>query len=87
MASDDVGFVEQVRRVIGAQLMHQLVSVNSISMLFGLPSRTLSRRLKLEGAPFNELSNQVRSGIADELIAESEIQLSQIADALALTCH
>lgn len=73
---------EEVRRVVRTQLMHERVSVERISGLFGMSRRTLSRRLKSEDASFNEIVNEVRFEVASQLLAETEIPLAQIAAAL-----
>ncbi len=68
--------------MVRTQLMHERVSVEGVSGLFGMSRRTLSRRLKSEGASFNDILNGVRFEVAAQLLAETEIPLAQIAAAL-----
>ncbi len=75
-------FSEQVRGVLRTQLTQGRLSVERVSDLFGIHRRTLSRRLKTEGTSFDEILTQVRFEIASQLIADTDMPLSQIAAAL-----
>lgn len=77
-----LAFSAQVRRVMRTQLMNRRISVDSVSELFKMHRRTLSRRLKAEGTSFDEIFNEVRFEIANHLVADTEMPLSQVAAAL-----
>lgn len=79
---NDIDFEEQVRRVIRSQIAHGPVSVRTVSGVFGMHSRTLSRHLKLKRTSFHDLRNEVMFEIACHLVADSDMPLNRIADAL-----
>jgi AraC-like DNA-binding protein len=82
LGDNALAFGAQVRRVMRTQLMNRRVSVDAVADLFGMHRRTLSRRLRSEGTSFDEILNEVRFEIANHLLADTEMPLSQIAAAL-----
>ena len=53
----------------------------------GVSKRTLYRHLETEGASFQPLLDEVRYGMARELLTITELSVSEIADALAYSTH
>jgi AraC-like DNA-binding protein len=78
----DLAFGAQVRRILRTQMMNRRVSVEAVARLFNMHRRTLSRRLRLEGTSFDEILDEVRFEIASQLVADTEMPLSQVAAAL-----
>ncbi len=73
---------DNVRRLLRSQLLRGICSAARVAKLFGMHRRTLSRRLKQEGTAFNEILEGVRFEIGQQLVAETLLPLSIIADAL-----
>jgi AraC-like DNA-binding protein len=68
-------------------VLHQLVlsgssSANDVARLFGVHERTLRRRLADEGKNLHELIQQTRFEIAQQLLENTEMPVSDIAAAL-----
>ena len=77
-------FADQVRRAIHAMLFSASASTLSLANLFDLHERTLRRRLHAEGATVRELVNEVRHEIADHLLRDTTLPVSEIA---AVLCY
>ncbi len=75
-------FPEQVRRVLRTALLAGHASEDQVAALFSIHSRTLHRRLKAFDTSFQELIDQERYEIAKQMLEDSEIELSQIAEVL-----
>jgi AraC-like DNA-binding protein len=75
-------FVEQVRRVLHSSLLTQQAHADQIAALFSMHPRTLHRRLKAHGTSFHELADEGRFEIAQQLLENSTMELSQIAASL-----
>ena len=80
--SRHMDFGLQVRRVVRTQLINKRVSAAGVSDLFKMHRRTLSWRLKSEGTSFEEILNEMRFEIANQLVADTDLPFSQIAAAL-----
>ena len=75
-------FPEQVRKVLRTALLTNHATAKQVAKLFSMHSRTLQRHLKLFNTSFHELSEQTRFDISKQMLEDSEIKLSQIADML-----
>ena len=75
-------FAEQVRRVLSPALLTQHASADQVAAIFSIHQRTMHRRLNSCGTSFQELSDQSRFEIARQLLENSSMQLSQIAETL-----
>jgi AraC-like DNA-binding protein len=75
-------FADQVRRAIHAMLFSASASSATIANLFNLHERTLRRRLHAEGATVRELVSEVRHEIADHLLRDTTLPVSEIAAVL-----
>ena len=78
----DNDFAEQVRRVLHPALYMQRATADYIAALFSIHPRTLNRRLRSCGTSFQELADQSRFEIAQQLLENSSMQLNQIAATL-----
>ncbi|TNE75789.1 MAG: AraC family transcriptional regulator [Gammaproteobacteria bacterium] len=79
--TEDAGFACRVRRVIETSHPFPPKLARVAGTLF-VSERTLKRRLQEEGASFQNLVDQVRLERAGELLKNTGMNLSQIADAL-----
>lgn len=78
--SDD--FAEQVRRVLNPALLTQQATADHIAALFSIHQRTMNRRLNACGTRFQELADECRFEITQQLLENSSMKLSQIAETL-----
>ncbi len=72
-------FVDEVRRGIYSMSVTGTASASSLARLFNLHERTLRRRLGEEGATFRELLEEVRSELAQHLLRDTELPVSEVA--------
>jgi AraC-like DNA-binding protein len=75
-------FAEQVQRALHSALHTHQATADHIAELFSIHPRTLNRRLKSCGTSFQQLADQTRFEIAQQLLENSSIQLNQIAATL-----
>lgn len=78
-------FAEQVRRVLHPAILTQQATADQVAALFSIHQRTMNRRLNACGTSFQELANQSRFEIAKQLLENSSMQLSNIAETLDYT--
>jgi len=71
-----------VRRAIVGQLHEGECSRREVARVLGLHERTLCRRLQSSGTTFQELLDEVRSEIAQQLLHDTHVPIAQIAQAL-----
>ena len=76
---NDNDFADQVRRVLHSALYAQRTTADNIAALFSIHPRTLNRRLRSCGTNFQELADQSRFEISQQLLENSSMQLNQIA--------
>ena len=82
-ASDASALAERVRRAL-----HSLAYVAgpalepAVARLFGLHERQLRRRLTAEGTTFRQLANEARREVAQHLLRDTRLPLTEIAAAL-----
>ena len=75
-------FPAHVRSVLRATLMTDHASADQVAALFSMHSRTLSRRLHASGTSFQELVDEGRFEIARQLLANTALDVRQIAASL-----
>jgi AraC-like DNA-binding protein len=75
-------FAEQVRRVLHPALLTQQASADHIAALFSIHQRTMHRRLNACSASFQKLADESRFEITRQLLENSSMKLSQIAETL-----
>ena len=75
-------FSDDIRRLLRSRLTSNRCSVEDIADLLAIHRRTLSRRLKGDGAGYRDISNEIRFQIARQLLEDTEVPLGQIAAAL-----
>lgn len=72
-------FTVALRGIIRTLLVSRRCSIDEVAGLFGIHRRTLHRRLKLEGATFDALVEEVRADLAQELLAVRGTSLGEVA--------
>ena len=75
-------FASEVRRAIHAMLFSASASTVTLANLFNLHERTLRRRLEAEGESVRKLVSEVRQEIADHLLRDTTLPVSEIAAVL-----
>jgi AraC-like DNA-binding protein len=68
-----------VENAITPLLPHGKARLEVVARRLGMSSRTLARRLNMEGLRFGEILNQLRSDLAMHYLQERELSISQIA--------
>jgi AraC-like DNA-binding protein len=75
-------FPDQVRGVLRAALLAQRASADEVAALFSMHSRTLNRRLHEFNTNFRELVDEGRYEIARQMLANSSLDVTEVAFAL-----
>jgi AraC-like DNA-binding protein len=75
-------FSAKVRRVVRAGLIVGRYSADQTAALFAIERRTLSRRLRGEGATFETLLAEVRYETARQLLVDTRMPMRDIAAAI-----
>ena len=76
---------EEVRILIRKNLELQLVGEEYLTRFFPFEKRTLQRRLKAQGTSYRELLHEVRIVMAMEILANSDISMTRLAERLCYT--
>jgi AraC-like DNA-binding protein len=77
-----MSFAEQVEGVLPQMLLSGTASTEAIARLFAIHARTLRRRLEAEGKNLQQLINQTRFELAQQLLDNTGLSVSAIATAL-----
>ena len=77
----------QVRSVLRTALATGRSSAGQIAALFGIHSRTLTRRLNASGTNFQQLLDETRFEISRQLLEESAMEVGRIAEILGYATH
>ena len=75
-------FPDQVRSVLRTALVTDQASAEQVAALFSMHSRTMNRRLNAFGTRFQELVDEVCFEIARQMLEDSAMDVSQIAELL-----
>jgi AraC-like DNA-binding protein len=78
----DEDFVGHVRSILRTALLTGHGSATEVAELLGMHPRTLSRRLQSLGTSFQQLVDEVRFGIARQMLEHTSIDVSEIAASL-----
>lgn len=81
-ANGPMSFGEQVQGVLHQMLLSGTASTEAVARLFGIHERTLRRRLEAEGLNLLQLTNQARFELAQQLLENTSLPVSEIATAL-----
>ena len=75
-------FPATVRRMLRKQLVVGPCSMDDIAAMLGMHRRTLDRRLQRHGVTYRELIDAVKRDVARQLLADTRLQVQQIAESL-----
>jgi AraC-like DNA-binding protein len=81
-ANGSMSFADQVEGVLPQMLLSGMASAVAVARLFAIHERTLRRRLKEEGKSLQQLINQTRFELAQQLLDNTGLSVSAIATAL-----
>jgi AraC-like DNA-binding protein len=81
-ANGPISFAEQVQGVMHQMLLSGTATAESVARLFGIHERTLRRRLEAEGKNLQQIINQTRFELAQQLLQNTGLPVSEIAAAL-----
>ncbi|WP_414470997.1 AraC family transcriptional regulator [Microvirga sp. M2] len=76
------GFSDDIRRLLRMRMTSHRCSAEDIAGLLAMHRRTLTRRLKDTGTGYRSITNEIRFGIARQLLEDTAVPLGQIAAAL-----
>lgn len=82
LARQPIGFKGRVKHVLRPMLLAGKASHTEVAAHLNLHPRTLGRRLEEENATFEQLKDEVRTAVAQELLARTRIAVSDAAVAL-----
>ncbi len=82
VASSRVDLPDAVRRVIRRAVSIRECTLQSVAKVLGTTGRTLNRRLQENGTTFRELREEVRFDAACQLIAQTGLTATEVADTL-----
>jgi len=75
----DTDLTSRVKHSIQQQLMHGITRQDMIAEDLGITSRTLQRKLSLEGVSYQQLLDEVRQKIAEDYLLNSDLTIPDIA--------
>ncbi len=78
-ALQEIDFVVNFRQLLRKSLVAHSCVVTDVSRQLGMHERTLNRRLRKEGTTFRQEIETIRYEIARQLLANTQMQVSQIA--------
>jgi AraC-like DNA-binding protein len=81
-AQGPMSFGEQVQGMLHQLLLSGMASAEAVARLFAIHERTLRRRLEEEGLNLRQLVNQTRFELAQQLLQNTGLPVSEIASAL-----
>jgi AraC-like DNA-binding protein len=81
-ANGPMSFADQVEGVLPQMLLSGMASAEAVARLFAIHERTLRRRLEAEGKNLQQLINQARFELAQQLLQNTGLSVSAIATAL-----
>jgi AraC-like DNA-binding protein len=73
---------DELRRRLRIELMRTKCSASAVARGFAIHRRTLNRHLRAEGTGYKTIADEVRFGIARQLLADTDLHLAEIAAAL-----
>ena len=81
-ANGPMSFADQVEGILPQMLLSGMASGEAVARLFAIHERTLRRRLEAEGKNLQQLINQARFELAQQLLQNTGLSVSAIATAL-----
>jgi len=87
IATAPSGVLSVTTNIIKSQMRASKISQDETARLLGFSRRTLQRELDFLGFSFRKLTNHIRMDIANELLQESNLSLTEIANELQYSSH
>lgn len=78
----DMDFVAQLRRVLCGPVITSHATAEQTAFLFGIHRRTLNRRLNAKGTSFQQLLDEARCEIAQQLLRSTQMPIVDVSAAL-----
>ena len=78
-ASEPDSLAVQVRRALYPMVLSGTATLGNTARLFSLHERTMRRRLEADGTTFQQLLNEARFEVAQQLLRETQIAAAEIA--------
>lgn len=82
---DQSSLSERVKRLVRRDLSDPMLSFEQVARTLNTTPQTLRRRLVAEGQGFQEIKNEMRRDVAIELLSDSELKMSEIANRLGFS--
>jgi len=82
LAQQPPGFAARVKHALRPLLLAGAASQRQVAAHLNIHPRTMGRRLEDEGQTFEQLKDEVRLSVSRELLARTEIAVSDVAAAL-----
>ena len=79
---DNQSFSGQVRKLLGRDFSENLLSLEEIAELLHMTPQTLRRRLKDEGASFQDIKDQLRRDLAIYYLNDTDLSVQEITEKL-----
>jgi len=77
--SDDADFANSLKEFIRTRVGENTISLGEAASYFNVSERTLQRRLAETGTSLNDLRDEVRRGLAEKLLCETDLSATEIA--------
>jgi AraC-like DNA-binding protein len=81
MRADDIA--GELRRLLTTLIAEQRCSIDEVARRMGIHERTLNRRLQQQGTSFRRELDEVRYTLARQLLSDTEMPVTEIANTLA----
>jgi AraC-like DNA-binding protein len=72
------GVAAQVRGLLASRIGHEIPDLGQVASQLAMSSRTLQRRLGMEGVSYKDLVDLARRGAADALLADSSLAVAEV---------
>ncbi len=82
---DQSSFTERVKRLVRKDLSDPRLSFEHVARTLNMTPQTLRRKLIAEGQGFQEIKNEMRRDVAIELLSDSDVKMSEIANRLGFS--
>ena len=82
LARQPQGFSTRVKHALRPMLLAGTASHREVAAHLNLHPRTMGRRLEEEGVTFEQLKDEMRLAVARELLARTDVAVSDVAAAL-----
>lgn len=82
---DQTSYTERVKKLVRKDLSDPLLSFEQVARTLNTTPQTLRRKLMAEGQGFQEIKNEMRRDVAIELLSDTDVKMSEIANRLGFS--